>query len=78
MGNHAVGLTFRETMQGGFALLETDPEAGRHKGAATQINLIMHATIWIGDIERFLTNPEHRGELSGIIDSRNKDMRARA
>jgi choline dehydrogenase-like flavoprotein len=58
------GITFRETMAGGFALGTTDPEVGA-KGAD---ELAMHATIRIRDIDAFIADPQHKAELTGTID----------
>lgn len=60
------GITFRETMAGGFALDETDPEAGAKKGQSTE--LAMHATIKVYDMERFISDPDHLGSITGRID----------
>jgi len=58
------GITFRETMAGGFTLGVADPEAGA-KGPA---ELAMHATIRIHDIDAFIADPQHKAQLSGTID----------
>jgi hypothetical protein len=68
MQEEKLGLTFRETMTGGFALGETDPETGRSKGAAAGTDLALHATVTIDDLDRFLTEPDHPGGLAGSID----------
>lgn len=63
-----LGLTFSETMAGGFALGETDPVAGKLAGRTAGTELAMHATITIRDVRRFVEDPEHDGELVGHID----------
>ena len=68
MKSEGLGLTFRETMKGGFALDETDPEAGREKGEREESQLSMHATIRIHDLESFMEDPEHAGAITGHID----------
>jgi predicted acylesterase/phospholipase RssA len=68
MRDETTGLSFRETMSGGFALGETDPETGRQKGQAAGTNLSLHATVLIRDLDRFLTEPGHPGSLAGSID----------
>lgn len=68
MADQKVGLSFRETMAGGFALGETDPETGRRKGEAAGTELAMHATVAIDDLDRFFADPQHLGGLSGTID----------
>ena len=58
------GITFRETMAGGFTLGATDPEAG----ARGPKSLAMHATILIPDIDRFVSGAGHKAQLTGSID----------
>ena len=53
----ALALTFNETMQSGFALGATDPEAGAEQGNAAGTSLVMHATVQIDDLDRFLNVP---------------------
>ncbi len=68
MSDGTLGLSFRETMAGGFALGETDPEAGRRRGERMGTELAMHGTVLIRDLDSFLDDPEHLGTLSGTID----------
>ena len=68
MPDPTVGITFRETMAGGFTLGETDPKLGAQKGHAAGNILAMHATITIQDLERFLADPAHPGQLNGSLD----------
>ena len=58
------GITFRETMAGGFTLGATDPEVG----AKGPDELAMHATIHIHDIDAFIADPQHKARLTGTID----------
>lgn len=62
------GISFRETMSGGFALGATDPRRGHEQGAAAGTRLAMHATIDIRDIKVFMADPQHAGGLAGRID----------
>jgi len=62
----AVGLVFRERMAGGFALGETDPCTGERKGLASNSRFDLQATAAIGDLNRFLDDPQHAGALSGV------------
>jgi predicted acylesterase/phospholipase RssA len=62
------GVSFRETMAGGFALGETDPRTGAAKGSASGNRLVMHAAIAVDDIGGFVADPQHVGGLSGYID----------
>lgn len=64
----ATGVTFRETMQGWFALGETDPETGAARGKEAGTTLTMHAAIEIANLELFVSDPTHTGRLTGSID----------
>lgn len=66
MREPGVGLGFRETMAGPFALGSGDPARGAAAGAVTP--LAMHATIHIDDIAAFVADPAHRAGLTGHID----------
>lgn len=68
MNDPKLGVTFREVMAGGFVLGETDPRAGEQKGKAAGTVLTMHATITIQDLDRFISDPAHLGQLNGAID----------
>ncbi len=68
MSEQATGISFREVMSGGFALGETDPEAGRQKGQAVGSSLALHATVMIRDLDQFIDEPGHPGTLTGSID----------
>jgi cholesterol oxidase len=68
MSKSGPGITFRETMKGGFALGMTDPEAGAGTGRRASTELAMHATITIDDMERFIADPERGGHITGAID----------
>jgi predicted acylesterase/phospholipase RssA len=62
------GISFRETMAGGFAMGETDPRRGREKGEAAGTRLAMHAAIDVGDIGGFVSDPQHAGAITGHVD----------
>jgi len=68
MQNPTLGITFRETMAGGFTLGETDPSAGSEKGKHSGNILAMHSTITIQDVNRFISDPDHLGQINGTID----------
>jgi len=68
MTKNAIGIAFDETMAGGFALGETDPKAGREQGEIAGNVLAMHAKVDIPDIEQFIDNPNHLGNLTGTVD----------
>ncbi len=63
-----VGITFRETMEGGFYLGDSNPRTAEKKGKAEGINLSMHATINIRDCKNFIADPNHKGAITGDID----------
>jgi len=64
----SAGVTFSETMAGGFSLGADNPEEGAKKGRAAGDILAMHATIRIEDMERFISDSEHSGRIAGTID----------
>ncbi len=68
MSDPTLGLTFRETMAGGFALGETDPAAGERRGKREGTELSLHATINIRNVKRFIDDPNHTGNITGHID----------
>lgn len=62
------GITFKETMTGGFSLAATDPAVGKDQGKLAGTELAMHAKVVIDDIDRFIAEAEHPGQLTGTID----------
>ncbi|UYG08279.1 hypothetical protein [Halomonas sp. M4R1S46] len=64
----SAGIAFEETMQGAFALGETDPDAGAAAGRHAGTRLAMHAEVAIDDLAAFVADPEHPGRLSGRVD----------
>ncbi|MDB5802552.1 MAG: hypothetical protein JWL63_3491 [Rhodocyclales bacterium] len=68
MQDAGVGIAFRETMAGHFALGAGDPKAGAALGKTSNIQLAMHASIDVEDIEAFIADPQHVSGLSGHID----------
>jgi hypothetical protein len=68
MTNEPVGIAFRETMSGHFALGETDPQAGDAAGKRAATILAMHAEVEIRDLDRFVSDSTHTGGLTGHID----------
>lgn len=68
MKDSPLGLTFRETMAGGFALGAADPSAGQAAGKKAGTALSMHASVEIRDLKRFIADPGHLGELTGTVD----------
>ena len=68
MQETTVGISFRETMAGPFALGETDPRTGAAKGQANGTRLAMHATVDIADIRGLVADIQHLGGMTGHID----------
>ncbi|MEZ4361367.1 MAG: GMC family oxidoreductase [Kofleriaceae bacterium] len=68
MSTSTAGLTFDETMSGGFSLGATDPEAGARlgKAAGTSMKLVNH--IAIASIDEFIADPSHGATLSAKLD----------
>lgn len=63
-----VGFSFSEKMAGPFVLGESDPREGRSRGRREGSELAMRVTVAIDDLDRFLGDPDHPGELSGHVD----------
>jgi hypothetical protein len=61
-------LTFQEVMQGPVALGAREPEQGSKQGSAVPTTMVMHASIQINDLDRFLNDPTHTGTLNEAID----------
>ena len=59
------GVSFRETMTGGFMLGETDPRTGEKKGDAAGIKLSIHCDIDILDVYAFINDPQHFAPIKG-------------
>jgi hypothetical protein len=68
MTDGSVGITFRETMSGDFALGETDPRAGEATGKRAGTRLAMHAAVKIDDLDAFIVDQQHPGEMTGRVD----------
>ena len=61
------GLTFRETMTGGFALGESDPEHGARAGARDGTPLVLRVSLSIFSVKAFVADGEHTGVLDGSV-----------
>ena len=68
MRRSGLGVTFRETMAGGFSLGETDPQAGEEKGRAEDTVLSMHATVNVHDLQRFVSDPDYEEEIVARLE----------
>ena len=73
-----IGITFDETMTGGFSLDVTDPEAGARLGNKAGTTLAMHATVTIPDLDAFTADSKHPGRLKGTIDFPPRRNRSRS
>ncbi len=62
------GVSFNETMKGGFALGETDPKKGEAKGDAAGTKLAIHCDIDIADSYGFIADPQHYAPMRGHVD----------
>jgi cholesterol oxidase len=62
------GVSFRETMTGGFSLGETDPRAGEQRGNAAGTKLSLHCDIDIADVYGFMEDPQHFSPMQARID----------
>jgi hypothetical protein len=68
MYGQRVGLRFAETMSGAVMQGESDYRTGERRGRMRGEMLAMHATVTIKDMQAFLADPDHEGELHGTID----------
>jgi predicted acylesterase/phospholipase RssA len=68
MKDPILGITFRETMTGRIIFGQTDPKAMQASKTGNDSILAMHATITIQDLDRFIADPNHLGQLNGAID----------
>ena len=65
----SISLTFKETMSGYFTLGVTDPAEGAKVGKQNNTQIAMHAKVSLDDLDRFLSDPNHLGSLTGTIDT---------
>jgi len=61
-------LRFTEEMKGFVTLGETDPVRGEAAGEAAGTRLMVHLTITLDGIRRFIGDPDHQGAAKGYID----------
>lgn len=67
MYDNLPGLTFRESMAGGFVLNETDPSKWAAQGKAHNSRLSLQLTINIRDLKRFLSDTKFTASIVGSI-----------
>ena len=68
MSANPLGIAFRETMTGPFALGETNPQSGEAAGRKTGTSLALHAAIEIPDLDDFIADATHTGTITGHVD----------
>lgn len=61
------GVTFSETMSGGFALGETEPARGERLGRDAGTRLVLRAFLSIPSVQAFVADAEHTGTLDGRV-----------
>ena len=67
MQDDKAGIAFHETMAGPFALGETDPHSGVAKGKALGTTMSITCAINIHDLDRFMADPDHTGDITGQV-----------
>jgi len=60
-------VSFRERMVGAFAYGEPDPEEGAATGAGTDTELDVRLAVTIADVDQFVRDRRHTGQLVGSI-----------
>lgn len=68
MKRAGASVSFRETMSGPFSFESIDPSDGARLGAQAGRRLALHAGITVRDIDRFIDDPAHTGEMSARVD----------
>ncbi|MCH9684067.1 MAG: hypothetical protein K0V04_21720 [Deltaproteobacteria bacterium] len=61
-----MGLTFNETLTGGWQQGQTEPAKGAIEGAHTPLSI--HNVITIDDLDRFEASPQHVAQLAVTLD----------
>lgn len=67
MSDH-IGLNFKETMAGGFALNSIHPDDGFTKGEQSDSYLAVHLKITLEDLDKFIADKHHSGSIGGNVD----------
>jgi len=67
MQEDTTGIAFRETMEGPFALGETDPHAGAEVGKTAGTTLSIACSITVRNLDRFMSDPDHHGDITGHV-----------
>ena len=63
-----LGITFKETMSGGFRLGATDPHAGQKAGEKAGSHFVMHGVISIDNLATFIASDNHAASLRGTVE----------
>ena len=66
MSEPGPGISFREVMRGNITLGETEPAKGFSSKAAVAVAL--HGAIGIDNIQDFVVDPQHQGDLCGHVE----------
>jgi predicted acylesterase/phospholipase RssA len=61
-------LRFTEEMKGFVTLGETDPLRGAHVGESAGTRLMVHLTITLNGVRRFIGQPDHLGVAEGYVE----------
>jgi hypothetical protein len=67
MSRASLGITFRESMTGPFALGEQEPAKGAERGTRERSALTVASTITVADLDAFTKDPKHAGSIQGEI-----------
>jgi hypothetical protein len=67
MQDDTTGIAFHETMEGPFALGETDPHAGAEAGKTAGTMLSIACSITIHNLDHFMSDPDHHGDITGHV-----------
>ncbi len=78
MTTQSPGIFFNETMSGGFALGTNDPETGKKAGNRAATELTIRVDVNIDDIDQFIEQVDHPGQLTGYVDFAPLGMNMRA
>ena len=63
-----VSLEFTEEMKGFLGLGEPDYALGHDKGKLADLRALVHLTMKVADVDRFVTDPQHQAKAEGYVD----------
>jgi hypothetical protein len=64
----STSLEFTEQMKGYLALGEPDYALGYEKGKLAGLSALVHLTIKVDDVDRFVTDPQHLADAVGYVE----------